>query len=164
MKTPRRRTGIFLPYFEGQRLKDFPQALSGILDKENVFYYDGVYQGGSNVFFLNAVPDEVLLRVHTRDMVEEVKRTGYYECALYSAGATVQAAEELYLGNIDNAYAFTGSGDHHAGRDFFGGWCYFNGAALGIAALREKEMRRFVIVDTDSHHGDGTRDIFRHDK
>ncbi len=129
-----------------------------------MFYYDGVYQGGSNFFFLNAVPDEVLFRVHTRDMVEEVKRTGYYECALYSAGATVQAAEELYLGNIDNAFTFTGSGDHHAGRDFFGGMCYFNGAALAIAALREKGMKRFAIVDTDSHHADGTRDIFQHDK
>ena len=164
MKALRKKTGIFLPYFEGQRLKDFPEALRGILDKENISYYDGVYQGGNNVFFLNAVSDEILLRVHTRDMVEEVKQTGYYETALYSAGATVQAAEELYRGHIDNAFAFTGSGDHHAGRDFFGGWCYFNGAALAIAALREKGMKRFAIVDTDSHHADGTRDIFRTDR
>lgn len=164
MKNPRRRTGIFLPYFEGQRLQDFPQALAGILDKENVSYYDGVYQGGNNAFFLNAVPDEVLLRVHSRDLIAEVKQTGYYETALYSAGATVQAAEEMYKGHIDNAFAFTGSGDHHAGRNFFGGWCYFNGAALAIAALREKGMKRFAIIDTDSHHADGTRDIFRTDK
>ncbi len=164
MKAPHKRTGIFLPYFEGQRLKDFPQALSGILDKENVSYYDGVYQGGNNAFFLNAVPDEVLRRVHSPEMIAEVKQPGYYETALYSAGATVQAAEEIYNGNIDNAFAFTGSGDHHAGRDFFGGWCYFNGAALAISTLREKGMRRFAIVDTDSHHADGTRDIFRTDK
>lgn len=164
IKNPKKRTGIFLPYFQGQRLKDFPQALAGILDKENVSYYDGVYQGGNNVYFLNGVPDEVLLRVHSRDMVEEVKRTGYFETALYSAGATVQAAEEIYRGHIDNAFAFTGSGDHHAGKDFFGGMCYFNGAALAIAALREKGMKKFAIVDTDSHHADGTRDIFIYDK
>lgn len=159
-----KRTGIFLPYFEGQRLADFPRALAGILDKENVFYYDGVYQDDGNAFFLNAVPEEVLLRVHTKDMVEEVKRTGYYETALYSAGATVQAAQEIYQERIDNAFAFTGSGDHHAGKDFFGGMCYFNGAALAVAALREKGMERFAIVDTDSHHADGTRDIFQRDK
>ena len=41
--------------------------------------------------------------------------------------------------------------------------CYFNGAALAIVALRENGLRRFAIVDTDSHHGDGTRDIFHHD-
>jgi acetoin utilization deacetylase AcuC-like enzyme len=164
MKASGKRTGIFSPCFDGERLADFPQALSGILDRENVFYYDGVYQEGSNIYFLNAVPDELLLRVHTRDMVEKVKKTGLYECALYSAVATVQAAEEIHQGHIDNAFAFTGSGDHHAGRDFFGGMCYFNGAALAISALREKGMKRFAIVDTDSHHADGTRDIFQHDK
>jgi acetoin utilization deacetylase AcuC-like enzyme len=41
--------------------------------------------------------------------------------------------------------------------------CYFNGAALAIAMLQEKEIKRFAIVDTDSHHGDGTRDIFSRD-
>jgi acetoin utilization deacetylase AcuC-like enzyme len=41
--------------------------------------------------------------------------------------------------------------------------CYFNGAALAIAMLKEKGIKRFAIVDTDSHHGDGTRDIFRRD-
>jgi acetoin utilization deacetylase AcuC-like enzyme len=164
IKKPHKRTGIFLPYFHGQRLKDFPQALAGILDKENVSYYDGVYQGENNIFFLNAVPDEVLFKVHSRGMVEQVKMMGYFESALYSAGGAVQAAAEIYRGYIDNAFVFTGSGDHHAGRDFFGGSCYFNGAALAIAALREKGMKNFAIVDTDSHHGDGTRDIFRHDK
>jgi len=164
MKKQLKRTGIFLPYFEGERLKDFPAALAGILDRENVSFYDGVYQGGNNIFFLNAVPDDVLLRVHSRRMIEQVKTTGYFETALYSAGATVQAAEEIYKGHIDNAFCFTGSGDHHAGRDFFGGWCYFNGAALAIAVLRDKGVKKFAIVDTDSHHGDGTRDIFRHDK
>jgi acetoin utilization deacetylase AcuC-like enzyme len=164
VKTSVKRTGIFLPCFEGQRLADFPQALNGILNKENVFYYDGVYQDGSNVYFLDAVPAELLLHVHTRNMIEEVKRTGLYECALYSSGATVQAAEEIYQGHIDNAFAFTGSGDHHAGRDFFGGMCYFNGAALAVTTLRKKGMKRFAIVDTDSHHADGTRDIFQQDK
>ena len=44
------KTGIFLPYFEGCRLRDFPEALAGILDKDNVCYYDGVYQLGSDPF------------------------------------------------------------------------------------------------------------------
>jgi acetoin utilization deacetylase AcuC-like enzyme len=157
------RTGIYLPHFEGNRLRDFPQALAGILDKENVYFYDGVYCGGNNTFFLQAVPYEILLKVHSQDMIEEVKRTGFYETALYSAGATVQAALEIYKNNIDNAFAFTGTGDHHAGKDFFGGMCYFNGAALAIAALKEMGMKKFAIVDTDSHHADGTRDIFNDD-
>lgn len=31
-----KRTGIFFTHFHGQRLRDFPEALAGILDKENI--------------------------------------------------------------------------------------------------------------------------------
>ena len=159
----RKKTGIFLPRFQGQRLEDFPQALADILDKDNVSYYDGVY-AVSNPYYVKPAAEEMLLRVHSKDMIERVKRTGYYEAASYSAGGTIQAAMEIIQGKIDNAFVFTGFGDHHAGRNYFGGWCYFNGAAVAIAMLREKGGRRFAIVDTDSHHADGTRDIFGQDK
>ena len=160
----RKRTGIFFTYFQGERLKDFPQALDGILDKENVSYYDAVYQSTNGLFYLKPVSVELLLKVHSRGMLEQVKRTGDYEAALYSAGGTVHAAEEICQGKIDNAFVFTSFGDHHAGRDYFGGMCYLNGAALAIAALRERGVERFAIVDTDSHHADGTRNIFGQDK
>jgi acetoin utilization deacetylase AcuC-like enzyme len=159
-----KRTGIFLPYFQGQRLADFPMALAGILDSENVHYYDGVYQLANSTYYVRPASEELLLKVHSKEMMESVKKTGNFEAASYSAGVTVQAAEEIYQGNLDNAFVFTGFGDHHAGRNFFGGMCYFNGAALAIATLREKGMKKFAIIDTDSHHADGTRDIFRQDK
>lgn len=158
------RTGIFFTYFQGERLKDFPQALAGILDKDNVSYYDAVYSSCDGLYYLAPVSEELLFRVHSPSMVQQVKLTGDYESALYSAGGTVQAAEEIRQGKIDNAFIFTSFGDHHAGRDFYGGMCYFNGAALAITALKEKGVRRFAIVDTDSHHADGTRDIFGRDR
>jgi len=158
-----KRTGIFFTYFHGERLRDFPQALDGILDKENVSYYDAVYDSSDGLYYLQPAPEELLLKVHSLDMVAMVKPTGDYESALYSAGGTVQAAGEIYHGKIDNAFVFTSFGDHHAGRNFYGGMCYFNGAALAIAALREKGVGRFAIVDTDSHHANGTRDIFTRD-
>jgi acetoin utilization deacetylase AcuC-like enzyme len=157
------KTGIFLPYFAGLRLRDFPEALAGILDKDNVCYYDGVYQSAVGDSYMKPVPDEVLFKVHSRAMVERVKRTGYFEASMYSAGGSVQAADEIWRQRISNAFVFTGHGDHHAGRDFFGGMCYLNGAALAIADLKEKGFKKFAIVDTDSHHADGTRDIFLHD-
>jgi acetoin utilization deacetylase AcuC-like enzyme len=159
----RKRTGIFFPRFQGQRLKDFPQALADILDKDNVSYYDGVY-AMDNPYYVKPATEDMLLKVHSREMIERVKRTEYYEAASYSAGGAIQAAMEIFQGRIDNAFVFTGFGDHHAGRNYFGGWCYFNGAAVAIAILREEGVRRFAIVDTDSHHGDGTRDIFSQDK
>ena len=158
-----KRTGIFFTYFQGERLKDFPQALAGILDRENVSYYDAVYQSRDGLYYLAPLPEELLLKVHSPQMVQQVQLTGDYESALYSAGGTVQAADEIWQGKIDNAFVFTSFGDHHAGRNFYGGYCYFNGAALAIAMLKEKGVRRFAIVDTDCHHADGTRDIFGND-
>ena len=159
-----KRTGIFFTYFQGERLKDFPQALAGILDKENVSYYDAVYDSRQGLYYLEPLSEELLLKVHSRNMVQRVKRTGNYESALYSAGGTVQAAEKIWQGQMDNAFVFTSFGDHHAGRDFYGGMCYLNGAALAITALREKGIRRVAIIDTDCHHADGTRDIFVDDR
>jgi acetoin utilization deacetylase AcuC-like enzyme len=157
------RTGIFFTYFQGERLRDFPQALGGILDKENVSYYDAVYKSRDGLNYLEPIAEELLLSVHSSDMVEQVKLAGDYESASYSAGGTVQAAEEIWRGNIDNAFVFTSFGDHHAGKNSYGGMCYFNGAALAIAALKVKGVKRFAIVDTDCHHADGTRDIFKKD-
>lgn len=157
------RTGIFFTNFLGERLRDFPQALAGILDKENVTYYDAAYEFRDGLSYIEPLSEESLLKVHSKSMVEKVKLTGDYESALYSASGTVQAAEEIQRGKINNAFIFTGFGDHHAGRDFYGGICYFNGAALAIADLKEKGVKRFAIVDTDCHHADGTRDIFKND-
>jgi len=159
-----KRTGIFFTYFQGERLKDFPQALTGILDKENVSYYDAVYDSRQGLYYLEPLSEELLIKVHSQSMVLGVKLTGDYESALYSAGGTVQAAEEIWQGKINNAFVFTSFGDHHAGRNFYGGMCYFNGAALAITALRERGVRRVAIVDTDCHHADGTRDIFGRDR
>lgn len=155
-----KRTGLFFIYFQGERLRDFPRALDGILDKENVSYYDAVYDRRDGLYYLEPVAEELLLKVHSREMIAAVKLTGDYESAMYSAAGTVQAASEIRQGKIDNAFVFTSFGDHHAGRNFYGGMCYFNGAALAIATLREKGVKRFAIVDTDCHHANGTRDIF----
>jgi len=63
-------------------------------------------------------------------------------------------------GDLANAFAFIGAGGHHAGRDFFGGYCCFNDVCIGIAEVRRCGLAaRVAILDTDAHHGEGTRDI-----
>lgn len=158
-------TGIFFHYQEGQRLRDFPQALEGILSLDNVFLYDAFYPlKPSSAFDLEPVPTDIICRIHTPDMLERVERSGAFEGALLSASGTVGAAIRIWKGEITNAFVFTGYGDHHAGRDFFGGGCYFNGAAIAICELRRHfGAKRFAIIDTDAHHGDGTWDIFLDD-
>ncbi len=49
---------------------------------------------------------------------------------------------------------------HHAGRDFFGGYCFLNQAAIAAQALRDAGSARVAILDVDYHHGNGTQDIF----
>lgn len=160
------RTGIFFHYQQGERLADFPQILEGILEKPHVVFYDAHYpQKPKASQELEVVPQELLLDVHSEAMLKQVRNTPYYESALYSAGGTVQAGEKIWEGEIDNAFVFTGVGDHHAGRGFFGGWCYLNGAALAIANLRRKyDVKRFAIIDTDAHHGNGTWSLFEDDE
>lgn len=159
------RTGIFFHYQDGERLRDFPQALTGILDKDNVFLYDAFYPlKPPSSFELEPISEDVLYRVHTPDMVNQIKKSQVFQGALFSVTGTVAAAIRIWRGEIDNAFVFTGYGDHHAGTHFFGGGCYFNGAAVAIRELRQRfGAKRLAIVDTDAHHGNGTWEIFKDD-
>lgn len=56
--------------------------------------------------------------------------------------------------------ALTRPPGHHAGRDFFGGYCFLNNSALAAQALCEAGAERVAIVDVDYHHGNGTQQIF----
>lgn len=47
---------------------------------------------------------------------------------------------------------------HHAERNCFGGFCYFNNAA--IAAQHLTSVGKVAILDLDYHHGNGQQDIF----
>jgi acetoin utilization deacetylase AcuC-like enzyme len=49
---------------------------------------------------------------------------------------------------------------HHAGRSFFGGYCYFNNAAIAGQFLLDRGARQVAILDVDYHHGNGTQEIF----
>jgi acetoin utilization deacetylase AcuC-like enzyme len=158
---PRYATGVFYhPSFSrrsyltvGARLADFPAALDGVLRGGRV----GLYEPG-------AVSRELVLKVHTPGLIEGVKGDPLCSTAWHSAGGVVMAGEKIAEGEIGNAFAFIGAGGHHSGRDFFGGYCCFNDVALCVVNLREKHgLRRFAILDTDAHHGDGTRELFLDD-
>jgi acetoin utilization deacetylase AcuC-like enzyme/GNAT superfamily N-acetyltransferase len=80
-----------------------------------------------------------------------------YIAARAAADTALTGADEILAGRR-LAYAVCRPPGHHAGRRFYGGFCYFNHAALAAQYLGIQA--RVSILDVDFHHGNGTQDIF----
>jgi acetoin utilization deacetylase AcuC-like enzyme/GNAT superfamily N-acetyltransferase len=82
---------------------------------------------------------------------------GAYLAARDAVDCALTAAEALIAGER-LAYALVRPPGHHAERAAFGGYCYFNNAA--IAAERLSAFGPVAVLDVDYHHGNGTERIF----
>ncbi|MFC1811714.1 histone deacetylase [Thermodesulfobacteriota bacterium] len=156
-----KKTGVFYhPSFSrrsyltrGTRLEDFPGAMEHLLTRDNVILYESP-----------PIEEEWILKVHTPELIRGVESDHLCSTAWHSVGGVVLAGEKVCTGEINNAFAFIGAGGHHSGRDYFGGYCCFNDVVITITYLREiHNIQRFAIMDTDAHHGDGTRDLLKND-
>ncbi len=113
-----------------------------------------------------------LLLVHSKELVMQVKKGRFfdvdtpalpniYSYAKISVGGAIKASQ-LALKH-DYAFSLMRPPGHHAGKNFLGGFCYFNNIAVAVAKLiQEGKVARIGIVDIDAHHGNGTQDIFMH--
>ena len=84
---------------------------------------------------------------------------GTWTAARAGAGCALGAAACLLQGERA-AFALTRPPGHHAGTDFFGGYCFLNNAAIAAQALRDAGVERVAVLDIDYHHGNGTQAIF----
>ncbi len=87
---------------------------------------------------------------------------GTWEGAYWGA-QTALTALDLVLGGEDHAFALCRPPGHHAGADYFGGYCYLNNAAVAARAAQAAGRARVAVLDVDYHHGNGTQDIFWED-
>lgn len=152
-------TGVFFhPEFKGKdwpvigdKFAGFPEAFGGLLNDERIAFFEP-----------REVSEELLLKVHTRELVEKLKKAWYCRGALLSVGGCLEAAEKILIGDLENALVFVVAAGHHAGPSSAWGGTYVSCTGPTIAYLKETYggRRRYVILDTDSHHGDGTRAIF----
>lgn len=69
-------------------------------------------------------------------------------------------ATDLVLGGAPVAYGLCRPPGHHAPRSAYGGYCYFNNAAVSAHAIASSTGTRVAVLDVDYHHGNGTQQIF----
>jgi len=96
-------------------------------------------------------------------------RYGYDSCtpivadtwlSAYWSAQAVLSATQAVLGGDRSAFALCRPPGHHAGADYFGGYCFLNTAAIAAEDALAAGRRKVAILDIDYHHGNGTQDIF----
>ncbi|MBP7493228.1 MAG: histone deacetylase family protein [Rhodoferax sp.] len=85
--------------------------------------------------------------------------SGTWAAAQAGAHCALSAAQHV-AGGARAAFALSRPPGHHAGADFFGGYCFLNNAALAAQQLRDQGVERVAVLDIDYHHGNGTQSIF----
>jgi acetoin utilization deacetylase AcuC-like enzyme len=86
---------------------------------------------------------------------------GTYIAALASANCALSAAEHISSSTVNrpqSVFALCRPPGHHAGKDYAGGYCFINNAAVAAHWLSAKG--KAAILDIDYHAGNGTQDIF----
>ena len=115
----------------------------------------------------NYADPDLLFLVHTPEYVEAF-RTGEPGDLASTGGEWFPGFVEIslsvlgnYLGAIDAALmegvaGVAAGGGHHAFPDHGGALCPVNDVAIGIHYLRQKGIKRVLILDLDAHFGNGT--------
>ena len=85
---------------------------------------------------------------------------GTWIAARTGAHGAVLAARAVAAGSVPSAFALSRPPGHHAGADFFGGYCFLNNAALAAQTLRDSGFAHVAVLDVDYHHGNGTQSLF----
>jgi acetoin utilization deacetylase AcuC-like enzyme/GNAT superfamily N-acetyltransferase len=159
------KTGIFNPV----QVKNFPEShITAIHSRKYVDYFKKVCENlpeGKSVY-----PYVFPLRNASRPPTDLSVLAGYYcmdtftplnKNAFLAARRAVNCAltgADLLLEGLSAVYALVRPPGHHAETNVFGGFCYFNSAA--IAANYLSNYGNVAILDIDYHHGNGQQQIF----
>jgi acetoin utilization deacetylase AcuC-like enzyme len=84
---------------------------------------------------------------------------GTYPAARAAVDVALSAADVVLDGGRA-AYGLCRPPGHHAPRSAYGGYCYFNNAAIVAHHLAAATGTRVTVLDVDYHHGNGIQQIF----
>jgi acetoin utilization deacetylase AcuC-like enzyme/GNAT superfamily N-acetyltransferase len=144
------------------------QPILAVHDTDYVRYLERVCSklSGAETVYPYVFP----IRLRDRRPVDEDVQAGYY-CIdtftplTHNAYIAARAAVDCALTGADLlrrgehlTYALCRPPGHHAERRVYGGFCYFNNAAIAAHALSADGP--VAVLDLDFHHGNGTQDIF----
>jgi acetoin utilization deacetylase AcuC-like enzyme len=85
--------------------------------------------------------------------------SGTFDAARSSVDVALTAAEHVLQGDRV-AYGLCRPPGHHAASRLYGGYCFFNNAAVVAHHLVRAVGGKVSILDVDYHHGNGTQQIF----
>jgi acetoin utilization deacetylase AcuC-like enzyme len=106
------------------------------------------------------VPDDVDGKLGYYSFAAETSITSGTWTAAHAAASLARTAQRLTNAPDDAAFALCRPPGHHASRDYFGGYCFINNAAIAAQGYLVDGAERVAILDIDFHHGNGTQDIF----
>jgi len=84
---------------------------------------------------------------------------GTWAAVSASANVALTAMDRVLAGQA-GAFGLCRPPGHHAAREYMGGYCYLNNAAIAAERALSKDAARVAILDVDFHHGNGTQNIF----
>ncbi|WP_457591688.1 hypothetical protein [Geoglobus sp.] len=103
----------------------------------------------------NISPDDYILRFHTPEYLEKVKNTPFFRPAYESIKCVLKSADEIDQHEVV-IVPTVGTG-HHAERDRWRGYSFFNDLAILIERLKEKGFEKIAVLETDTHHSESYR-------
>ena len=85
---------------------------------------------------------------------------GTIEAAYESVRVVISATNILVSEKESSVFALCRPPGHHASKNQYGGYCFFNNAAIAAERMKELGSEKVFILDVDFHHGNGTQSIF----